>query len=324
MAVEVAVVGLGVRGRQWAAAVMAHPAFDLALAIDTDPAARDAAARELGLSTGRTEAALDDAPGSPAAVIVATPPEHHPEACRAALERGLGVLVEKPFALDLAAAVELVDLAGKVERPLLVAQSYRYLRVYRAAKAVVRSGRLGELRQLICNHYRIEPRPAMRGEHGIVWDLGAHHLDAMRDLLDDEPARVLAAGFDDGLSAQVLLEFRGGARATYHATRRSSGHERFEGGKEHYLRVVGSRGTLHVLHRWLVLAEAGRMPRLLRRGPRGGSEESRLLDDFAAALSGAGPAGISGRDNLGTMAILDACARSAAEGRWVTSSDPAR
>ena len=183
-------------------------------------------------------------------------------ACRTALERGLGILVEKPFTQDLAEAIELVDRAEAAGVPLLVAQSYRRLRVHRAAREVVRSGRLGEVRQVICQHYRIEPEPAIQGEHSTLWDLGAHHLDAIRDLVDDEPVAILASSFDEGLSAQVLLEFQNGARATYHATRRSSGHRFFERGKEHYLRAVGDRGTLHVLHRWLLLFESGRAPRL--------------------------------------------------------------
>ena len=319
MATGLAVVGLGARGREWAREVCAHRAFDLAACVDLDPTARAAAQRELGLAAAGLHASIEDAHvATPlGAVLIATPPQHHALACRTALERGLGILVEKPFTQDLAEAIELVDRAEAAGVPLLVAQSYRRLRVHRAAREVVRSGRLGEVRQVICQHYRIEPEPAIQGEHSTLWDLGAHHLDAIRDLVDDEPVAILASSFDEGLSAQVLLEFQNGARATYHATRRSSGHRFFERGKEHYLRAVGDRGTLHVLHRWLLLFESGRAPRLMRRGRRDRTEEAQLLDELDAALRGAMPDGISGRANIGTMAILDACVRSAAERAWV-------
>ncbi len=188
--------------------------------------------------------------------------------------------------------------------------------MHRAARALVRSGRLGPIRQVSCRHYRNEPQPPIGGEHGTLWDLGVHHLDALRDMLGDEPIGVLATSSDEGLSVQVLLEFGSGTRASYCATRRSSGHEFFEGGKEHYLRVTGDRGTLHVLHRWLILCESGRLPRVLRRGPRPQTEEELLLDQLAAALRGEAVEGVSGRDNIGTMAILDACERSAANRCW--------
>jgi predicted dehydrogenase len=319
MASGLAVVGLGARGREWAREIGAHGAFDLAACVDIDPAARAAAQGELALDAARLRASIDEAHAATPlrAVVVATPPEHHAAACRTALEHGLGVLVEKPFTQDLDEAVELVDRAEAAGLPLLVAQSYRHLRVQRAARGVVRSGRLGEIRQVICQHYRIEPEPALQGAHSTLWDLGAHHLDAIRDLMDDEPVAVLADSFDDGLSAQVLLEFANGARATYHATRRSSGHGFFEGGKEHYLRVVGDRGTLHALYRWLLLFESGRAPRLVRRGRRDKTEEAQLLDQLAAALRGTMPDGVTGRANIATMAILDACVRSAAERAWV-------
>jgi predicted dehydrogenase len=234
------------------------------------------------------------------------------------------VLVEKPFTLDLGAAIELVELAETRTAPLLVAQSYRHLRVHRAARAIVRSGRLGAIRQVACQHYRTQAPPSVGAEHGTLWDLGVHHLDAIRDLVGAEPTGVLATSFDDGLSVQVLLEFDGGTRASYSATQRSSGHEFFEGGKEHYLRVVGERGTLHVLQRWLVLCESGRLPRLLRRGRRRHTEEALMLDDLAAALRGASPVGLTGRANVGTMAILDACVRSAAARCWVSPSPNGR
>jgi predicted dehydrogenase len=319
MAPAIAIVGLGARGLAWAGEVRSNGAFELVAGVEPDPNARVAAERSLGLGPGAVHADIEPVleRDDVRAVIVVTPPEHHEAASRKALEAGRAVLVEKPFTLDLDAAVGLVELAEARGAALLVAQTYRYLRVHKAARAVVRSGRLGPVRQVACRHFRIEPAPAIGGDHGALWDLGVHHLDAIRDLLGAEPVAVLATSFDGGLSTQALLDFGDGRRASYSATRRSSGHEFFEGGKEHYMRVVGERGTLHVLHRWLVLCESGKLPRPLRRGPRQRTEEAQLLDDFARALSGPPPEGLSGRDNIGTMAILDACVRSAEERRWV-------
>jgi len=120
-----------------------------------------------------------------------------------------------------------------------------------------------------------------------------------------------------GASAHVSLRFASGARATYTASYESSGHEYFEGGQEFFGRIVGERGTLHLLHRWLVLCEQRKWPRFVGRGPRRLTEERQLLDQFAQAIATGERTDASGRENLDTMAIAEACVRSAAERRWV-------
>jgi predicted dehydrogenase len=319
VAVRVAIVGLGARGREWAKEVVGADGFELVAGVDTDPDARSAATEERGLGPDRVFATLEALdPERLDAVIVATPREHHAEPCRAALQRDLGVLVEKPFTTDLAGARDLVALAESRGVPLLVAQNYRYLRVHRAVRRVVHSGRLGTIHLVTAHHYRVESStdPGAGGVDAL-WDLAVHHLDALRDVLGQEVETVAAQDSGDGDDVQALLEFSGGTRGVYTITRRSSGHEYFEGGKEFYERIVGSRGTLHVLHRWLVLCETAKLPRILRRGRRRITEEAALLRELDRALRGHMPAGICGRDNLGTVAALDACARSAREHRSI-------
>jgi predicted dehydrogenase len=161
--------------------------------------------------------------------------------------------------------------------------------------------------------------------HGVLWELGVHHLDALRHTLGREPAAVLADVRDGddrrGGSAQVLLRFDGGVQGHYAVTYDSVGHEWFENGQEFYERIVGERATLHVLQRWLVLCEPGRMPRLVRRGPRTVTEDATLLSQLERALRFGQEPDASGRDNLGTVALLEAAARSVEEARWVNPQD---
>jgi predicted dehydrogenase len=160
--------------------------------------------------------------------------------------------------------------------------------------------------------------------HSVLWGVGVHHLDALRHVLGREVVGVLNESFTlggdgspRGASMQTLLEFEGGARGSYAATYESSGHEFFERGQEFYARVVGRRATLHVFQRWLFLCPAGGWPRPVARGPRPETEEQVLLRQLEAALlRGEGPES-SGRDNLRTMAVVEACVRSARERRWI-------
>jgi predicted dehydrogenase len=162
----------------------------------------------------------------------------------------------------------------------------------------------------------------------VLWGMGIHHLDVIRYILRTPVTRVLADSFTlpwgtllNGASIQTMLTFEDATRALYSASYESSGHEFFEAGQEFYLRFVGERGTLHVCHRWLVLCEHGKLPRPVRRGSRNVTEERILLDQFERALAGGEEAESSGRDNLQTMAVVEACRRSAAGQAWVNPQE---
>lgn len=74
----------------------------------------------------------------------------HYEVSRACLERKLHVLVEKPMVLRAAHARELVELAKRQERELLVGYPWHYTSPALRAREVVLSGELGEVRYINC------------------------------------------------------------------------------------------------------------------------------------------------------------------------------
>lgn len=333
MAFKVIVVGLGGRGREWAREVAADPGFELAAGVEPDEAARRRAAEDAGLGRVPVFATPGEALSRAEcdAVVVSTPADRHVEACEAAVAAGRAVLVEKPFTTRLGEAVRLVRLAEAARAPLVVAQNYRYMRSFRTVRRLVREGALGRVGQVLCQYWRVPhemPEWLARLEHSVMWGMGVHHLDALRHALGARVTNVLAESFTTGYgrlpagaSLRVLLDFEDGARATYAASYESSGHEYFERGQEFYLRLAGERATLHVFHRWLVLCERGRWPRLVGRGPRELSEERVLLGQLARALEGREEPDSSGRDNLQTMAVVEACLRSSDERRWVNPQE---
>jgi predicted dehydrogenase len=328
VALGIAIAGLGPRGRQWVREVRAHPDSELAACADPDPAALRRAGVELGVPSERSfrglEDALDAVPCD--AVIVATPSDLHVEPCELVISRGLGVLVEKPFTQRLREAVRLVELAEQNGTPIVVAQNYRYLRSHRAARRLVDEGALGEVGMAVCQYYNV-PRNLFahaRMPHSALWGMAVHHLDAIAHVLDRQITGVMSHSFTtpwgdlpDGASMHALVQLEDGVHAVYSATYESSGHEFFEGGQEYYQRLMGERATLHILHRWLILCERGRRPRVVRRGPRHRTEDAILLDQLRRAMVDGQEPESSGRDNLRTMAVVEACVRSAGEGRWI-------
>jgi predicted dehydrogenase len=83
-------------------------------------------------------------------VVVASPHHLHFEHARAALERKLHVLCEKPMALRSADAWELERLAAEQRRHFLVPYGWNYNPMAVEARRLVESGALGAIRHVSC------------------------------------------------------------------------------------------------------------------------------------------------------------------------------
>lgn len=333
MAIRVIVVGMGPRGQDWTRQLRSNPAYEVVGCVEVDEKRRERVSLSLAIPSPQCfadlETALDQSDAQ--AVVVATPAEDHTQTCESALLRGVGVLVEKPFAARLQDALRLVELAEQKDLPLVVAQNYRYMRSFRTARRLIAEGVLGRVGIVVCQYYRVPHEMSLSlasVQHSILWGAGVHHLDALRYILATNVARVMAESFTlpwgqlpIGASIRVMLSMEDDARASYSATYESSGHEFFEGGQEFYLRFVGERATLHVFQRWLILCERNRLPRLVRRGARAVTEEQVLLGQFERLLLAGEKPDSTGRDNLQTMAVVEACIRSSNEQRWINPQE---
>lgn len=328
MAIRVIIAGAGARGNDWLREVQADPDCRIVACADIDAKARELAGARWHIPAQFCFADLDQAIEQVEceAVIIATPPEHHARNCESVISFGRAVLVEKPFTLNLKDAVRIVKLAEEAHTPIVVGQNYRYLRSFRTCRRVVREGLLGRIGIVMLQYYRVPHEMAnwlTQSEFNVLWGIAVHHLDALRFMLHQEVTGVMAESFcvpwsqpAGGSSIQLLLKFDRDTHGTYAASYESSGHEFFERGQEFYARLMGELGTLHVFQRWLMLCPKGKLPRLVRRGPRSVTEEAVLLRQLKEALSSGQEPESSGRDNLQTMAIVEACVQSATQHRW--------
>ncbi|HKB64229.1 MAG TPA: Gfo/Idh/MocA family oxidoreductase [Pyrinomonadaceae bacterium] len=179
MALRVVVVGLGPRGQDWLREIQNAPGFEIAAVVDIDPVVlKQVSGKSVLPSQSFTDltAALDQ--NKCDAVIVATSVGSHVEPCELALARGLAVMVEKPFALNLSDAKQLVNLAEQKNTPLVVAQNYRYLRSFRTARRLIAAGALGRVGMVVCQYYRVPHAMAdslARLDNSVLWGTGIHH-----------------------------------------------------------------------------------------------------------------------------------------------------
>lgn len=118
-------------------------------------------------------------------VVVNTPDATHFGFCKAALEAGKHVIVEKPFVTTLSEAEELVALAQRKELMLTVYQNRRWDGDFLTVKEVIESGRLGRVVEFQSAFQRYRPQIAASpwkedpagGRVGITYNLGSHLCD---------------------------------------------------------------------------------------------------------------------------------------------------
>jgi predicted dehydrogenase len=143
---RVGIVGSSFGGSVHAPAYRAQGSFDVVAIASPNHAAEVARARNIPHSFATLTDMLERVELD--VLSVASPPFDHRSAVLTALERGLHVLCEKPFALNVADAEEMRDAAARAGTVCALAHEFRYTSPRQALKELVDNGHLGALRAL--------------------------------------------------------------------------------------------------------------------------------------------------------------------------------
>lgn len=181
-----------------------HPQADIVAIADPSTArARELAAR-CGVSRTLKDAEVLIARKNVDAVYIAVPNRFHAEYALAALQAGKHVLLEKPFAMNLAEAEAVARAATKSGKVFMVGMNQRFTREVQTARDIVARGDLGEVFHAKAFWRRRSGIPRIgswfthketSGGGGLL-DIGVHMLDAALFLLDNfEPRGVFGATY---------------------------------------------------------------------------------------------------------------------------------
>jgi predicted dehydrogenase len=292
-------------------------------------------------SPGRaTFASLEELAAAGAeAVAISTPAATHSELTDQALELGLAVVCDKPFALDAAAARRSVELAERHGLALSPYQNRRWDSDFLTVRRLVADGDLGDVVRFESRFERLDPDagPGPAGG-GTLLDFGSHLVDQALVLLGPVGSvyaewRLRENGLDDDVF--VALSHANGARShLWGSWSQAAPGPRF--------RVTGTTGgyvnrTLMDIQEDLLLAgqtpaslgadwgaePAERWGRVYRGAdgqtvPTEHGAWSTFYPTFARAVRGLGPVPVDPRDAVASMTVLDAARRSATEGVVVT------
>lgn len=121
------------------------------------------------------------------AVVIAAPAVEHYRLAKCALEAGKDVYVEKPLALTAVEGAELVSLAQKLDRVLMVGHILEYHPAVVALKQLVNGGKLGKLYYIYSSRLNLGK---LRTEENILWSFAPHDVSAILSLLGEMPERV--------------------------------------------------------------------------------------------------------------------------------------
>jgi predicted dehydrogenase len=181
------------------------------------------------------------------AVYIATPPALHEDHALMAIAAGKAVLIEKPLALDGAAARRIADAAQAANVFCMEAMWTRFQPLLRDLRARIQAGEIGEVRGFDGSFFGANKPDSDTGLFdperggGALMHRGIYPLSIARFLLgpvveSHAMGHVGTTGVDE--DSALLLRHEGGAITTLRSSLRVNGREGAA--------IYGTTGTLHI------------------------------------------------------------------------------
>ena len=185
---NIAVVGCGYWGKNLVRNF--HQLGSLRWVCDVSPNAANQAREQYGIQISQN---LEQILADPAVegVVIAAPAAAHYDLGMRSLRAGKHVFVEKPLALHLDEARQLVAEAHKRSRTLMVGHILQYHPAILKLKDLIQAGELGKIKYIYSSRLNLGK---LRTEENILWSFAPHDISAILYLLDEMPVRVASHG----------------------------------------------------------------------------------------------------------------------------------
>jgi predicted dehydrogenase len=257
--------------------------------------------------------------------VVCTPTPVRLEVIRTLAGAGKHIFVEKPVADTYAEALQMIEICDKAGVMLAVDQNFRYHFAFEQARQLIAEGLIGNIVSIVLQDlsFRQDKGWRIQSPRHALSVMGVHWFDRFRWIVEAEPQSILCStrssdaivcvGDTDALS-HILFE--NGVVVSY-AQSFSSSMRRTE------CAVIGDKGSLVIHYDGIAHYERhGSSPVQEWANPYGGSmiptSAFMELNELLLALEAGREPSNSGRDNLKTIALLEAAYRSADERRLIT------
>ncbi|MET0754477.1 MAG: Gfo/Idh/MocA family oxidoreductase [Pyrinomonadaceae bacterium] len=321
-----ALIGTGGIAQTYAQAFQTSKSCELVAVADVRKESADAFAEPFGARSFKDYKTLAEN-SEIDAVIVATPPNSHPEIAMYFMKRGVHVLCEKPLCLSTAEAVQMIECAEATGVKFTMASKFRYVEDVIKAKSMVASGLLGEVVQFenaftakVDMSKRWNSKKEIAGG-GVLIDNGTHSVDIIRYFLGaiDEILALETSGTQNlsvDENVKLLAKTRSGIAASVDLT--------WGINKElpNFISVYGTNGTLHIGWReskyklnsnpdWTIIGKGYDKVQAFRS----------KIENFAGAIRGMEELLIKPEDALASVEVIEAAYRSLNRNLWTRVED---
>ncbi len=216
--ISIAVVGAGAWGKNHIRVFSEMPHVQLKYICDSDPAKLSS----MGKTYSQTKLVENVKPilldQEVRGVVIASSAISHYSLSKEILLAGKDLLVEKPMALTSEDAEDILKIAEKRERILMVGHLLIYHPVVDRLKGMITSGELGKVYYIYTQRVNLG---VIRQDENALLSFAPHDLSVILHLLDEEPIMVSAHGesyIQDGIEdvAFLNLQFSDGKMANIH------------------------------------------------------------------------------------------------------------
>ncbi len=328
---RVGVIGLGFMGHRFSAIVRQLPTAELVAVADIREEVGRKVAADNGVEYMPDGLELIRRPDVEA-VVVCTPEDAHVEYCMEAIQRGKGVLVEKPISHTVESAEQMIRAARQKGVTLMVGHTLRFNPAWAQAKERILAGEIGEVKTIRTK--RVGPisnnKGWLEGRVSVPLFYGVHDLDIQRWFAASEPATVYAQanygilsqyGYDVEDILWAIVRFQNGvlgvAELGWHYP------DTFGGDIGPLVEVIGTRGSLaiHQSPDLIVVTDKGAAATDTRYAPvvyglTKGAWQVQLEHFVHCALTGEEPR-MTGEDATEALRLSLAAGQSAREGRVI-------
>lgn len=334
MTLNVAVIGVGLMGRNHARVYSEIPGVSLVGVADANLTAAETVVQQFGGKAYTDDIQMLDEQQIDA-ISIAVPTDEHYNVAMKVIERKIPLLIEKPLAHSLDEARQIIAAAGQAGIPLTVGHIERYNPAVIELKQRLQAGDLGRIFQIDAR--RQSPFPARVKDVGVVIDLAVHDLDIMRYITGSEIARVFAetesrihSTREDLMSA--LLRLRDGSVGTLSINwlTPTKVRELYVTGERGMFRVDYLTQDLYFFENATTAGSDWETMQILRGVSEGAMirysvkkrEPLRAeLEAFLATVRGEAPVFVSGRDGLIALMLARTIVTSASEHRIIEPGD---
>jgi 1,5-anhydro-D-fructose reductase (1,5-anhydro-D-mannitol-forming) len=321
-----ALIGASTIAKEWVMPAIRATGGTIASVMSSNTERAHAYAQTHAIPVATTS--IDEALDGVDAVYISTTNELHYAQALATAKAKKHLLCEKPLALTLAEAREMVSACATAGVVMATNHHLRNAATHRAMRAAIKEGRIGKPLFARVFHAVYLP-PHLQGWRikdpstgaGVVMDITVHDADTLRFVLDDEPQTVSAMVQHAGMGTDEIedgvmgvVRFKSGVLAQFHdAFTTKYPKTGFE--------VHGTDGSLVGVD-CMTQRPIGTVTLTDATGSHALPLDSenlyeRSLKAFHAAMRGEGAPAASGVDGVRSMALAIAALESAKTGRVV-------